>query len=358
MKTVMGWFVSYFFRWLPAATRTGLLPIGTPDRNSPVIVTANFWLTVRRVRKALRGENLWLLIVNTKGINVWCAASGGLFTHNRVIDAVKISLLAGKVDHRQLILPALSAPGVDAGAIRATTGFVARFGPVYAEDIPGYLQSGMKTEAMRHFRFDLRHRADMYLSMNLLVYLPVGITLAAAWPEHLLLFTMIFWSAVAFLYVCIDLIPGKTGWAQALVSAGLWVVGWAGFDWAVYGSPIEHWPWFIALFGIFLLAGIDLAGTASPRRSDFELLIHRAGRRKLGRLVTERELGIVMLDRAACIGCGRCREICPIRVFGELDNENNTTLPDRDACFSCGACVRQCPAGALHHAAVEHACRG
>ncbi|MEE8440376.1 MAG: HgcAB-like fusion protein [Spirochaetia bacterium] len=347
MKAVFHWLIAYFARWLPAATSPGLFPIGTPNPDSPVLVTANFRLTVRRVKRALRDMNLWLLVVNTNGINVWCAAAGGLFTHNRIIDAVKISGLALRVHHRQLILPALSAPGVETDAIHTATGFTVHFGPVYATDIPEYLNTGKKTEAMQRFRFGIRHRLDMYLSMNFPVYLPIAAVLAVFWPRFLPGFTILFWSAVAFLYLFLNVIPGRTGWAQALVSSAVWSIAWAGKDWIVRGNPLAHWGWLVALVGIFLLAGIDLAGTASPRKSDFEVLLRRLGTHNLGSFLGPWDLEAVALDRSACTGCGRCREICPIGVFGEPDGENRTTLRHRDACFACGACVRQCRENAL-----------
>ena len=80
MNDLIGWLVAYLFRWLPHRAPTGLFQLGQPDENSPVIVTGNFSLTIKRVKKALEGENLWLLVVNTDGINVWCAAGGGIFT--------------------------------------------------------------------------------------------------------------------------------------------------------------------------------------------------------------------------------------------------------------------------------------
>jgi NAD-dependent dihydropyrimidine dehydrogenase PreA subunit len=310
-------------------------------------VTANFWLTVRRLRRALRSEHVWLLVVNTRGINVWCAAAGGRFTHHQVIDAVKVSGLALKVDHRELMLPALSAPGVDLGEVADATGFQARFGPARAEDIPAALHGEVVTQSQRRVQFGLRHRADMYLSMNFPVFLPGAALLAIFAPAHLALFAPLFWAAVAFLYLFMDVIPGKSGWTQALVSACIWAVAWAGIDWIARGDPLRHWPWLVALAGIFLLAGIDLAGTASPRRSDFEMLLHKLRRSGTGRLISSRDLGQVVLDTPACIGCGRCREICPIGVFGPPASDGKSTVAVRDACFSCGACVMQCPADAL-----------
>jgi ferredoxin len=51
------------------------------------------------------------------------------------------------------------------------------------------------------------------------------------------------------------------------------------------------------------------------------------------------------LDRAACIGCGRCVEVCPHRVF-TLD-ERQARITDLDACMECGACARNCPVAAI-----------
>ena len=200
MTALLDWIVAYLFRWLPRSAPTGLFPIGKPDNSSPVIVTANFSLTVKRVRKALRGQNLWLLVANSEGINVWCAADGGIFTHNRVIDAIKVCQLADKVAHREVILPALSASGVDLDAVREETGFRARFGPVYAKDIPAYLAGRKKkTEAMRRFDFGLKHRLDMLLPMNFPLYLLIGIVVAVFGRQHLPGYTNLCCGAVAFL---------------------------------------------------------------------------------------------------------------------------------------------------------------
>ena len=57
---VGGWIISYLFRWLPHSVETGLFPIGNPDQDSPVIVTANFSLTVKLVKEELEFENVKL----------------------------------------------------------------------------------------------------------------------------------------------------------------------------------------------------------------------------------------------------------------------------------------------------------
>ncbi len=340
--------IGYLFRWLPHASATGLFAVGNPDDLSPVFVTANFSLTVRRVRKALRGRDGWLLVADTKGINVWCAAAGGVFTANRVIDAIKVSRLADRVRHREIILPALAASGVDREAISRETGFHSVFGPVHAQDIPAYMNADReKSDAMRRFRFDFKHKLDMFVPMNFPLYAVVAIVLAVVGREALPWFTAVFWGAAAFLYLTVDLIPAKTGWGQAFISAALFSSVWAGIDWIAAGDPLAHWGRLVASFGVFFVAGFDLAGTVSPRRSDAEKLMQRMGFTRFGSQFSERQLGGIALDRDRCIGCGACREVCPVGVYGELDDDRKTTFAAQSACFGCGACVKQCPENAL-----------
>lgn len=348
MRAIGAWIVAYLARWFPHRGSTGLFKVGDPGEHSPVIVTGNFTLTLKRVRKALAGCDVWLLVAQSEGINVWCAAAGKILTEGRIIDAIKVGRLAEVVAHRMVILPPLAAPGVDREALRRETGFRSRFGPVLAEDIPRFLDAGMKrSEDMRRFPFGWKHRLDMLLPMNAPVYLFVAAVLALVAPQHLVGFTVVFWVAVAFLYAFVDLVPGKTGWGQAMWSAFAAVVVWAGFDWYSRGDPFAHRGWMVAIFLIFFGAGFDLAGILSPRSSDPERMMHRLGFNRFGALFVERQPGKVQLDRDRCEGCLTCWAICPIGVFQGLGPDGKVAFTDPDACFSCGACVKQCPEMAL-----------
>jgi ferredoxin len=348
MRTLTGWIVAYLARWLPHMAPTGLFPVGKPDANSPVLVTGNFTLTVKRVRRALAKNNVWLLVAHSKGINVWCAAAGRIFTESNIIDAIKISHLSEKVSHREVILPPLSAPGVDREAIKQQTDFSCQFGPIYAQDIPAYLNSGKeKSDDMRRFDFGFRHRLDMFLPMNFPVYFAVALVLATMARAQLLGFTALFWFAVAFLYVFIDMIPGKTGWGQAILSALFVAVAWGAIDWYSQGNPFVHWHWLVASFFIFFCAGFDIAGTLSPRVSDAERMMRRLGFKRYGSLFKATDGGEIRLERDMCRGCMNCLEICPVGVFACLDENGKIAFKDKGACFACGACVKQCPQKAL-----------
>lgn len=138
----------------------GLYAVGTPDNNSPVLVTANYKLTFDCLRKELDGLNVWIMVLDTKGVNVWCAAGKGTFGTREIVNRISKVRLSQIVSHKTLILPQLGAPGVSAHEVTRQSGFKVVYGPVRAEDIKEFLQAGMKvSEKMREVRFNIIDRA-------------------------------------------------------------------------------------------------------------------------------------------------------------------------------------------------------
>jgi acetyl-CoA decarbonylase/synthase complex subunit gamma len=138
----------------------GLYALGNPDKNSPVLVTANYKMSFDYLRRELSGRNVWILVLDTKGINVWCAAGKGTFGTEELIKRIASSGLKIIVSHRQLILPQLGAPGVAAHTVKKISGFKVCYGPIRAKDLTAYLDSGMKvTPDMRIMTFPLKDRA-------------------------------------------------------------------------------------------------------------------------------------------------------------------------------------------------------
>ncbi|HEY5168127.1 MAG TPA: mercury methylation corrinoid protein HgcA, partial [Thermoleophilia bacterium] len=153
------WRVRWGIRRGDYRVRPGLYALGRPDATSPVLVTANYKLTFDALRASVGEVGAWLLVVDTRGINVWCAAGKGTFSAGEVARMVHASRLAEVVTHRRLILPQLSAPGVAAHRVREACGFRVTFGPVRAADVPAFLAAGRKADAaMRTVTFDLRER--------------------------------------------------------------------------------------------------------------------------------------------------------------------------------------------------------
>jgi acetyl-CoA decarbonylase/synthase complex subunit gamma len=137
----------------------GLYAVGSPADRSPVLLSANYKLSFDALRAVLGGRDAWILVLDTKGINVWCAAGKGTFGTGEIIRRVEASGLARLVAHRRLIAPQLGAPGVAAHEVQLATGFRITWGPVRAGDLPAFLDARMKaTPEMRRVRFDFRDR--------------------------------------------------------------------------------------------------------------------------------------------------------------------------------------------------------
>lgn len=141
------------------AVNPGLYAVGTPGKNSDVLVSANYKLSFDALRKALKGLNVWVLVLDTKGINVWCAAGKGTFGTDELVRLISITNLDRIVDHRKIIVPQLGAPGISAHEVKKAAGFKVCYGPVRAADIGTYITSGYKaTSEMRTVTFPLIDR--------------------------------------------------------------------------------------------------------------------------------------------------------------------------------------------------------
>ena len=141
------------------AIAPGLYGIGNPTPDSPVLVTANYKLSFDSMRKELASLDAWILVLDTKGINVWCAAGKGTFGTAELIQRIKQTGLLEVVSHRRLILPQLGGPGVAAHKVKKESGFHVIYGPVLASDIKAFLENKrMATPEMRKVRFPLAAR--------------------------------------------------------------------------------------------------------------------------------------------------------------------------------------------------------
>ena len=132
----------------------GIYALGNPGPDSPVFLSANYKLSFDLLRSRLKELDAWILVLDTKGINVWCAAGKGTFGTKELVGRIELSKLKKIVTHRELIAPQLGATGVCANRVKELTGFRVIFGPVRAPDIPAFLKAGMQaTREMRRIRF-------------------------------------------------------------------------------------------------------------------------------------------------------------------------------------------------------------
>jgi ubiquinone/menaquinone biosynthesis C-methylase UbiE len=262
-----------FFRIIPPypKVRTGLYAVGHPDADSPVLVTGNFDLTVRRLVQAIDGKvNVWLLVADSAGINVWCAAGGGYFTAEKVIAAVKSSHLNEVVNHHALILPQLCANGVDGWRIRKESGWGVHWGPARAADVPAYLAGKRKkTDEMRWVKFPLQDRLEMVtVTMGLyglLILLPVLIFWRHMfWP---ITFSML---GLSYFYAIVHpWLPGRDGLYKSIP---LTIISLAGlFAYSALLNPLpaqQLFHWMVGLTGLSVFSAAELQGMSPLMRGE------------------------------------------------------------------------------------------
>lgn len=151
----------------------GLYAIGDASPESPVFVTANYKMTFDLLRRALLGINGWILVLDTQGINVWCAAGKGTFGTDELVARIESNGLNNVVSHRRIIVPQLGAPGISAHEVKRRSGFQVIYGPIRADDVPAFLKNDLRaTDGMRTKDFNLAER---------LALVPIEIVAAVKW---------------------------------------------------------------------------------------------------------------------------------------------------------------------------------
>ena len=210
----------------------GLYALGNPTPDSPVFVTANYTLSFDALRSSLPGMDGYILVLDTKGINVWCAAGKGTFGTDELVRRIEAADLKRIIRHRNLILPQLGAPGVAAHEVKKQSGFKVEYGPVRASDLPAYLQTHAANPGMRRVQFNLADRIVLIPIELVATMLPM---LAAAVVAFLLGgWIAAFATALAFLAgvvlfpILFPFLPAKDfsvkGWILGL--AAMLPVGW------------------------------------------------------------------------------------------------------------------------------------
>lgn len=255
------------------AVPPGLYAVGAPSADSVVLVSANYKMSFDQLRRELTGIDAWILVLDTRGINVWCAAGKGTFGTAELVQRVRAVRLDEVVTHRRLVLPQLGAPGVSAHEVRRECGFRVIYGPVRAADLRRFLEAGMKADyEMRRVRFDLADRAAVVpvelvqgggyaLLIAAVLVLLGGLgsdgyrldrVLSAGVPAALMVVGAFLGGAVAT-PLLLPYLPGrpfslKGAWAGLAVTAGLWRLL---FGWPAGGG--------VATFVAWLLMGASLS---------------------------------------------------------------------------------------------------
>lgn len=173
----------------------GLYCTGIPDENSHIFVTSNYKLSFDHLRKELTGINAWILILDTRGINVWCAAGKGTFGTSELIDKIKTSGIGNIVTHKKIILPQLGAVGISGHKVKKNTGFKVIWGPVNTKDLREFLNNNRTAEPkMREVTFTLPERAvlipvEIALIIKPALYIIIGAILLSGFGKGFFTFS-------------------------------------------------------------------------------------------------------------------------------------------------------------------------
>jgi ferredoxin len=334
---MMAWLRDTVLRLFPHPTGTGLRRIGDPGPDSPVLVTCNYALTVRRLERVLRGRDVWLLVANSRGINVWCAATGGHFTHHDVIAAIRTSRLADEVKHRRLLLPQLAATGIQPQLIEAATGFRGRWGPARLEALPGYLARGHGVRRdERKMTFPMWERLEMAIMWALPLALIAIVTLWLAVGLRVALVTAAATLAAVFgLFVTLPRVPlaGAIKWLGYGAAAALAAAAAGAVLWLSGGATTSA---YVTVAGAqvmaMLILSADLAGTTPWYPGTINSLGNRFD---------------IELAETKCTGAAECVKVCPSEVLVMDGKRHKVRIDQPEACIRCGACIVQCPDDAL-----------
>jgi ubiquinone/menaquinone biosynthesis C-methylase UbiE len=129
---------------LPIAIRPGIYTLGEPSSEAPVLLTGNFLASAEAVRQGMAGSDAFVVVEDTDGWNVWCAADAGLFNGAKAAALLELHGLAEIVSQRRIVVPRLGGrvrPG-----LAALSGWEAAIGPIEARDLPRFLASGISPE--------------------------------------------------------------------------------------------------------------------------------------------------------------------------------------------------------------------
>jgi len=322
-----------------------------------VLVTCNFHNTVARLRRTLRraGVDAWLLVADSKGVNVWCAAGAGEFDTRSVVSVLKTSGIDELVDHRRVMLPPLGAPAILAGDVREQTGWKATWGPVRMADIPAALADGV-SEPMRRVTWRWSERLDHGLGSMFGVWLAGLIGFAIFGRGLLSAYAMA--SSLSFLlfYLLCSWIPGRRGMTKVAVTELLLGAGLAAGE--VLGpGPFPLRAELIVAMVSVAVWGTELGGLAPHMAAEFDAWAAKVGIGSLGNTRYAGTLRGELLSgakelvhhRDRCQGCRRCADLCPQGVW-TIDEEKRAVLARREDCTACTACVVQCGSEAIEAA--------
>ena len=284
-KVLFAWLYNYrrTFSLAPGLYYTGAAYVVT----APLLVTCNYHLTVFTLWRILRKRQIRLLVVDTRGINVWCSSGKGRFSAAEIIKQLaryKKNQLTNE-EKLTLILPKLSLSGVSLSELKKLQ-IIPRIGPIYAKELPVYLdEQPWKDRKTDVYRFNLADRLftlgpalvqflfyGIFIFLGLFIwnyFFPTGI--------HWQIFPIM--ASIAFFYVILfPLLPTKKFAIKGLTLFGLMGAGFILYDLLFRQGAFDFLR---MLFYLTFLAGANLfyalAYTGNSGVSNYSLVKREIG---------------------------------------------------------------------------------
>lgn len=259
----------------------GLYAVGFPDSGSDVFVTSNYKLSFDHLRKSLGGLNSWILVLDTSGINVWCAAGKGTFGTKELVSRIRLSSLEKIVNHKRIILPQLGATGVAAHKVREETGFNVHYGPVRAADIKKFIENGYRADKdMRKVKFGFNDRIKLIpndfiqgksylLGAILVLYLLSGLSneglslsnfSGEGWPS-ILIAVLAYFAGIVITPMLLPFLPGRHFSLKGFFSGMIIFTGY--LLWSSGHNPLIAISWFFITGAISSFIAMNFTGSST-----------------------------------------------------------------------------------------------
>jgi NAD-dependent dihydropyrimidine dehydrogenase PreA subunit len=333
-------FFHMLFRHVDFPTELGLIKIGNPDQNSPVLISGNYIYTVKRLQQILKGFDCYLLVAKSSGSNIWCAAGMGEFSEYDIVDIINFTGISDLVSHRNLIVCPTAAVGVDTKVIKAKTGWKVKWSPYHFRYLPEYLKNNLrKTKEMYQMPFTLRDRIEMALGTATMTSL-TPLLIAPFWQTKFLLNLVgLIFAVTVFNFIAYPILPQEKNFIRSLavfliftaVNFGAWLFQ--------SGTIPELLLWELITAAVVFVSCSDMCGSTAVVKTTINHWIKSGNYQSLFKPVVNPD---------KCIGCRKCIEVCPKDVY-MVNSSQKVAAAKPDECFECLACVKQCDQEAIYN---------
>jgi len=327
------------FKYYPVRHKVGLIKIGHPTGDSQVLVSGNYYHTVKRIIRALKGLDCFLLVVDSAGMNIWCASGVGDFNEHKIADTVNSCHLKDIVNHSQLVLPLLAAVGVDKTKLYEECGFNGIWGPANLYCLPDYLNNGMHlTPEMRILKYSFKERLHAAIGLHGVLQIPVIVLFPFFYNTYASYFYFLF--AIIFINVFASVfynrMPFKYPSNNAILTGLICMIGILIYHWKIDpGSEVNLAFSMIATFLVSLLIALDMVGSHPFYKTTVNHWL---------KTFTDKSIfqpGIT----DTCNKCEECIKVCPKGLY--YIKEKSIAVDLELECCECLACVKQCSVNAI-----------